>query len=354
MARSIVISVDYEIFGNGTGDVRQHVIEPTERMCRIAGKHGVPITMFFEMEEYLQFERHADELGRSLGYDPAEEMRRQAADLARRGHDIQLHLHPQWHEARREGGEWQLHHDRLTVDALFESQEETTEYMRQRKEALEAISGKPVTAYRAGGFAAQPGGRLLRALQETGFAIESSVVKGMQHSRPHPLDYRSAPEGRRLWRISEEVSTEDADGTLWEIPVHSETGRRYQQLTFNRFKAKFSRNVPKARQREMMDQLGVKASPLSLLSFLGQRVPIKLDYHNLTPSTLHRMITRAPAPPPGDLDVLVLIGHTKEHTDDGAFEAFLKRIAADPSIQVVSFSELAQRLARSEVATIPN
>ena len=58
-------------------------------------------------------------------------------------------------------------------------------------------------------------------------------------------------------------------------------GRRFQQLTFNRLKAKFSRNVPKARQREMIDQLGglIESGP-SLLSLLWQPVP-KLDYHNL-------------------------------------------------------------------------
>ena len=84
--RTLVLTVDYEIFGNGTGDVRQHVTEPTERMCRIAEKFGMPVTVFFEMEEYLLFQQHREALQRLLGYDPAAEMRRQAADLVRRGH----------------------------------------------------------------------------------------------------------------------------------------------------------------------------------------------------------------------------------------------------------------------------
>src|SRR6478752_4714891 len=136
--RWLSLTVDYEIFGNGTGDVRRHVTEPTERMCRIAEKYGVPITVFFELEEYLHFVRHRRELTAELGYDPAKEMRRQAADLVNRGHDIQLHLHPQWYGAEREAGEWRLHHHRLTVDALFDNQMETTAYLRERKEALEA------------------------------------------------------------------------------------------------------------------------------------------------------------------------------------------------------------------------
>lgn len=345
--RQLCLTVDYEIFGNGTGDVRRHVTEPTERMCRIAEKFGMPVTVFFELEEYRMFERHRGELTRRLGYDPAREMREQAADLARRGHDIQLHLHPQWYGAELVEDEWRLHHDRLTVDSLFVTQEETTAYIRARKEELESISGKPVNCYRAGGFAAQPAQRLLRALADTGFVIESSVVKGLHRQRPCPLDFRAAPPRRRAWRISGEVTEEDPQGPLWEIPVHSRMGRRYQQLTLHRLKAKFSRHVPKARQQEMMDQLGVQKNVRGMLSLLRQPVPIKLDYHNLSPAALLRMIHRTPAAPAGDPDILVLIGHTKEHVKDTPFGEFLRRVSLDRRLSVVSLGELGAAMALS-------
>jgi hypothetical protein len=344
MSRQLVFTVDYELFGNGCGDVRQHITGPMERMCRMAEKFESPISIYFELEEYLAFERHAAELQRTLGYDPAEAMRRQAAELAARGHDIQLHLHPQWNRGRYDGSAWQLTDSCLTVDALFETQEETTAFIRERRCALEELSGKPVLAYRAGGFAAQPGKKLLLALEATGFAIESSVVRGLHLEKPVQIDYRRAPDRRRLWRISDAVDREDLAGRLWEIPIHSVMGRRYQQLSFNRLKAKFSRNVPKARQREIINQLGVNRDPVSMLSFLWRPVPIKLDYHNLSPATLFRMILEAPPPLEGDLDVLVLIGHTKEHINDEAFEHFLKLVAADSSLQVVSLTEIANQL----------
>jgi hypothetical protein len=344
MKRYLLLTVDHEIFGNGTGDVRQHVTGPTERMCRIAERFEIPITIFFEAEEYDQFERDAAELRRFFGYDPAREMRQQAQDLSRRGHDIQLHLHPQWYKAERVNGSWLLHDNHLTVDALFETADETTEYIGQRRAALEEITGTPVIAYRAGGFAAQPGQRLLKALAENGFKIESSVVKGMHRPRPHPIDYRGTPVQRRHWRVSDEVSEEDPSGPLWEVPVYSTMGRRFQQLTFSRLKAKFSRNVPKERQREMIQELGVGRNPASLLSFLGSSVPIKLDFHNLTPAAVIRMIKQASPPPEGDLDVLVLIGHSKEHINDLAFEELLRRVAADPSLEVITMTTLAALL----------
>ena len=347
MPRKIVITTDHEIFGNGAGDVRQHVVDPTEAMCRIGERHGVPITIFFEMEEYLAFERYAVDLEGELGYDPAAAMRRQAADLAQRGHDLQLHLHPQWYGATRVGSKWQLNMEKLTVDALFESAEETCAYLAERKEALEELSGKPVTAYRAGGFAAQPGERLLPALARSGFVIESSVVRGLQSARPHPLDFRGAPE-EPLWQIRDDVCQADESGALWEIPIHSVMRRRLHQLTPQRVLAKFSKNVPKEQQKTMVGQLQVGKNPLKVARFLVQPVPIKLDYHNLSPKALMRMIRSAPRPENGELDVLVLIGHSKEHISDERFETFCQMVAADPDLEAVTFSEVADLLRERE------
>ena len=75
MKRKIVITTDHEIFGNGSGDVRRHVVEPTEAMCRIGERYDVPITVFFEIEEYLAFNRYAGALREEFGYDPAALMR---------------------------------------------------------------------------------------------------------------------------------------------------------------------------------------------------------------------------------------------------------------------------------------
>lgn len=346
-SRQIVVSVDYEIFGNGTGDVRQHVTDPTEHMARTLEDAGAPLTVFVEMEEQVAFERNAPALRGHLGYDPAELIRQQIGALARRGHDFQLHLHPQWHRSAWSGAEWRLQHDIHTVDALHEDQAAATEHLWERKAKLESYAGQPVTAYRCGAFAAQPGGRLLRALEANHFIIESSVVCGLRRDEPHvQLDYRRAPSDRRMWRVSTDVAVRDDAGTLTEVPIHSVMGRRWQQVTWQRLQAKFSRNVPKQRQDEMMNQFGIsKRRPLGLLKFLMSPVPLKLDFHNVTPRRLLQWIRSAPAPHPDDpLDVLVLIGHTKEHINPGAFEEFVRLVKRDNDIRIVSFSEVARQL----------
>lgn len=343
--RRILITSDYEIFGNGTGDVRQHVIDPTRRMIEIAEKHGIPLVIFFELEEYLAFERHASVLRGELGYDPATLMREQARRLVNGGHDVQLHLHPQWYGATYEGGKWQLRHEKLTVDALFETLPETIRFMAERKARLEEVVGDgvrhQVCAYRAGGFAAQPGTRLIPALSENGFYCDSSVVHGLTRNARHvQLDYTQAPPGRRSWRVSTDVAVEDKSGKLVEMPIHSVMQRRYQQGTFARIKAKFSKNVPKDRQMEMIQQLGIRWSPAGIWKFLTGRVPIKLDFNNLSARTVLKWIDQAPAPINGDPDVLVLIGHSKEHINDAEFDKLLAGLKKRPEVKAVTFPSL--------------
>ena len=348
--RHIVLTVDYEIFGNGQGDVRQHVVAPTARMAGLCEKYGVPLTVFFEVEEYLAFERNRQRLIDTLGYDPASLIRQQIISLAAAGHDIQLHLHPEWYRADFREGQWCLHREKATVDSLFESQEETTNYIAERKAVIEEMIANSsrqseVTVYRAGAFSAQPGAKLLTALAENDFAIDSSVVKGLRYSQDTArLDYRKAPSAKEPWRVSHDVVQPDPRGPIWEVPIYSRMRRRFQQLTWRRLRAKFSRNIPKTQQQEMVRQLGFGRNPLAILKFLAQPVPIKLDFHNQSPRTLLSWIKSAPAPTNGGPDVVVLIGHTKEHTDDRAFETFLSLATGEPNLKVVGFSKIAQIL----------
>ena len=348
--RQLLLTVDHEIFGNGSGDVRRHIIEPTERMARSCEKFGMPLTVFFEIEEYLAFEREREATKVAWGYDPAEELRAQAVGLVKRGHDLQLHLHPEWVGSRFEIGRWILRTERPTVDSLFETQGEVSDYIGERKAVIDSFyqaadSPKRVTAYRCGAFCAQPGRKLLRALAEHGILIDSSLVKGMVRKDEHVhLDFTGAPADRRHWQVSADVAVEDAAGPVTEIPIYSRMGRRVQQLTPRRLMAKFSGNIPKEKQREMVSQLGMGRTPASILRFLSQRFPIKLDFHNMSSAQMLRWIRSVPPAPEGDLDVIVLIGHSKEHRDDKEFERFLAKVAAYPGLEIVSMSEIAERL----------
>ncbi len=344
--RHVILSVDYEIFGNGSGDVRQHIIRPTEEMARICHDHGVPLTVFVEMEEYHSFAQFREPLKRDLGYDPAQEIASQIASLAAQGHDFQLHLHPEWVGARYQDRRWLLAREKLTVDDLFSSQAETDAYIASRKNLLETLvrrgaPGHSVSTYRAGAFRAQPGKKLLPALAAAGICIDTSVVKGLQGGAAN-LDYRNAPSAKGPWRVKDEVSRVAADGQVWEFPIYSVMGRRYQQATFGRLRAKFSKNVPKDKQMEMVSQLGIGRNPLKALKFLWNPVPIKLDFHNTSADRLLRWIRTAPPAPSGLPDVVVLIGHTKEHIENRGFEKLVKALSRESGCKVAGFDAVAK------------
>ena len=185
--------------------------------------------------------------------------------------------------------------------------------------------------------------RLLPALAANGILIDSSLVKGLTRDDEQVhLDFTGAPPARRHWRVSSDVATEDNGGPVLEIPIYSRMGRRIQQMTPRRLLAKFSGNVPKEKQREMVNQLGMGRSPASVARFLARPFPIKLDFHNMSAKQMLRWIRKAPPAPEGDMDVIVLIGHSKEHRDHANFEALLQGVAADPSLEVVSMSEVAE------------
>lgn len=350
--RHVVLSVDYEIFGNGDGDVLQHVVRPAAAMAECCEEYGAPLTVFFEVEEYLAFVQFAEPLTQILGYNPAARIREQIAALARKGHDVQLHLHPEWHGARFEDGRWKLNPRQRTVDDLFETQAETDRYIASRKAVIEEIlPERKVAAYRAGAFCAQPGTKLLTALATNGFLIDSSVVKGLRDEQAQ-LDYRDAPSFKGPWRIRNEVAREDASGALLEFPIYAVAGRRFQQATISRLRAKFSKNTPATRQKEMMGQLGVTgAGPMKMMRFLWQPVPLKLDYHNISAGKLMRWIRTAPNT--GKPDVLMLIGHTKEHIDCRSLEKLLQMIEREPDLKVISLDTLGRMLETKDARLAP-
>lgn len=347
--RYLLFTVDYEIFGNGSGDVKLHMVEPAARIATIADRYNVPVTFFLEIEEYLAFERYDKELSADLGYSPATLIREQVRTLSERGHDFQLHIHPQWYGARYERKRWVFSQLKPSVDEMFDHQQEVNEYVALRKQEIETIvgpGGKKVCAYRAGAFCMQPARMMLAALAQNGISVDSSVVRGLNnHTSYGNIDYRRTPEKSRLWRLSDDVCVYDPNGTIFEAPIFSTPGRRIFQLSPERLRAKFSRSIPRENQSELMHDLGISANPFTLLKFLLSPAPIKLDFHNLSVAALLNRIRKAPSTEGTDpVDIMVLIGHSKEHLTDTVIDGVLRAIRSMDRIKVISFSELAGML----------
>ena len=120
-------------------------------------------------------------------------------------HDVQLHLHPQWKDARKtRSGTWELDLSLWRSPDL--PVEDFKTILQQGKIWLEKLI-KPHSpdyrclAFRAGGWCIQPSEYIIKALLEINFLVDSSVAPG-QHCQTvgEHYDFRNAPQ-RPYWRM---------------------------------------------------------------------------------------------------------------------------------------------------------
>ncbi len=58
---SLIFTLDYEIYGNGKGSLRELVIDPTRRLAELFERHGARFVVFVEAVEFPRIEKtHTD------------------------------------------------------------------------------------------------------------------------------------------------------------------------------------------------------------------------------------------------------------------------------------------------------
>ena len=73
----------------------------------------------FEVAEYWTFKKYDNHLTKKLGYSPSQMMEQQAIKAIMQGHDVQLHIHPQWIGAKlNNNGLWNLKLDQWGIGYL--------------------------------------------------------------------------------------------------------------------------------------------------------------------------------------------------------------------------------------------
>ncbi|MBN1294580.1 MAG: hypothetical protein JXB48_22265 [Candidatus Latescibacteria bacterium] len=347
----LLLTIDYELFGYGNylGDVIHHIINPAKQLIGLSEKYGIPFTFYFEIEEYIKFEKHSHRLKKNLGYDPAKMIFDNLQEIINSGNDVQLHVHPEWHRATYNNDKWFLCLNENTVDSLYKDQADTTNFIRSRKEIIETITSKShklhkIVAFRAGGFNARPALKLLPALRKNGIVFESSLVKGLYQKSPLGfVDYRKCPADKTLWRVDDDICMENELGLIYEIPIYSIFKRRFRHLTYNKIRTKTSKDIPKNKKIDFLKQLNIN-NPAKLIKYLMQKAPVKMDIHNQSPKYLINLLNAAIGSGHASSfpNIFVAIGHTKEHNEMNckAIEQFLQKLPIIPDLQIITFTQL--------------
>ena len=102
----LVLTDDWELRGDGSGDMDAIQLEPMRRLASLYETHGARGSFFVEVMQQRTFRRYQAEYPELK--TQADDWEAHVKDVYQRGHDIQLHIHPQWTRAEYREGSWKL------------------------------------------------------------------------------------------------------------------------------------------------------------------------------------------------------------------------------------------------------
>ena len=351
----LVFTDDWELRGDGSGDIERIQFAPMRRLLDIFEKHGMQCTFMAEMMQQLAFRALQDEHPELKPL--ADEWDEHLSDAYRRGHDVQLHLHTQWSDARydgkwRLGGSWSI---------LNYSAEEAAQMIDDGKRYLEnvlrAVDDKyKCIAFRASYLAAAPSPTLFNELAKQGIEIDSSITGGLRvNTDDVQIDYTSCEEDFQPFypQMGDARRVSNQNESVVCAPIFNFTGSRLNAVR---------QIVLKVSSKVGADSSSGSYTPLertSLVSAVNEKVvkPMlfgkrhtadvsKLDF-SLLREMLSAIRTRARANGVGQAPVVVT-NHSKYMTDFEAFDEFLGEIAAAADVKTITMTQLASMLRNGE------
>ena len=97
----LALTHDWELRGDGSGDIEQIQFAPLRQLLDIYARCGARTTILPDVMQQLAFRRCQDTHPKVKPL--ADSWEEHARNAFRQGHDIQLHLHPQWPARHRPG-----------------------------------------------------------------------------------------------------------------------------------------------------------------------------------------------------------------------------------------------------------
>ena len=345
--KQLALTLDYELFGDGSGDVFKHIVEPTNAILEVAERYGAKITAFFEVVEYWRLKQEW-ESGNRMGYDrnPVEAMEEQVVDMVKRGHDVQLHLHPQWVDAKWEDGRWLVDLDNWRLGDFNSPSMTLKQLIEQGKHSLEQIIKPQVPDYeccaiRAGGYNAQPSRAIVEVMRECGLTVDTSVVPGAREQGAlSRYDYSSSPSDMGHWRVGDKLEEpgDEASSSIIECPVVSfPIVRLLKFMSLTRIKSiLLNRKSAQASFSSKTSSGAGGGGKLAKISFFFKKEYQTWDYC-LFPCWLHRYFLHKISKQKSR-DTFVVIGHPKSLVSTKSLEFLLKKTTNE--MKSISLTEL--------------
>ena len=349
-ARNIAVTIDYETWQpipeGKRIDWQKDIFTPADRLMQVAERVGARLSFMAEVGEYFWAQEYLPEV--------AARMRQQWQDAARRGHDVQLHLHPSWLPelgARCEAGTWSWD---WSLAKAADYPGDLTQLIGKGKLLLEDTI-RPIRpeyrtlVFRAGAYQVQPFDRLSEALARNQLIADSSVYAGGV-SQERGYDYRLAySQGQPYFAnpFDPQLKAPPAECALVELPIFTfrPGARWFLDGREGRHLARRLRTFLRRRERD-------EASPKwghwrrGIAKLLAQPYWVLRKHRRLVnrllPRSLAYLMTFYRPERLVEHDYFVMIGHTKADLDYAAIEANLLALQEIPGVCFLTVSAMAQ------------
>ena len=364
---NLALTHDWELRGDGSGDIEQIQFAPLRRLLEIYAKFGAPTTILPDVMQQLAFRRLEHEHPELKPL--ADSWDEQVREAFRQGHDIQLHLHPQWRKAKYVSGRWELdgdwsilNYDRDLASAMLA---DTKKYLEDLLQPVDP--SYRCLAFRAGALAAAPSDYLFTSLVALGLQLDVSIAGGVfVDNETLQLDYRNCEETflpfYPMMEDARRVSTQREPIVC--VPLNHFYGSRRevtrqnvslarQQLRQRALKHRRPESATETSDRPSLDAQGSAIAkvyeklirptlkPKHFVSDTG-----RLNYPLLR-EMLESIRRRARATELSQLPV-VLTNHPKDIRDLSAIERFVGDATQAEDIRFITLTELAGKLRSGE------
>jgi len=338
MKYNLIFTLDYEIHGNGDGDPWKLMVEPTGRLMVMLEKYDRKLTIMADVAEILAFKRYFAETGKDDFH--VAEIESQLQDAIKKGHDVQLHVHSSWFNAKWDGKSWDQCIDEYNMAAL--PMERIDEMVGQCVGYLHDLLRpvKPdykVWLFRAANWSMMPTENIYQVLLKHGITADTSVYKGGIQGGNVSYDYSEAYDCLLSYpadaRNINHIAPSSQKGIITEYPIYTEMRPFWSFVSpiriFRMVRAKFHRHKHSAASQTSKGSVINKSDNrhLSIKSFF-RKSPWKMDFNQATGKQLIAAAKRIKGTRVEDRDVVdvILIGHSKSFLqyNELTLEEFLK------------------------------
>ena len=165
MKLGLILSNDWELFGDGSGDYFEIQHQPLHALLNTVEQHGAKLTVMAEVGQQWAHQKISND--QPWAGEVAESWEAILKETIEKDHDVQLHLHPGFLDATYENNKWRLNYSHWAISSLEPPVMESV--LKEGKQYLEGLlcpinPDYECIAFRAGDFCIQPSGTVIRRL----------------------------------------------------------------------------------------------------------------------------------------------------------------------------------------------